>query len=346
MHACARTCICAHTHCTHIFAHAYTCTRICSHTWTQARAHVHRHDVCAPCYRVCAHANAGTLHACAHTHACACTCTRTSELPGSGSNSPAPRQSPGPSRHPWSLGGVQRTQTTCFPNPRHLATPVPPGQGGGPGGRGGNKAEVEPRCLRNGSLNHPEQYFPCGAVPSWTSRTRPRWPQALPRGGQPAGASEAGPLGLLDRETGGQTRGSSAHLGSLHPSGWAPGVHGHGLRLRGRSPGFSSGSGGLRGREVGRSPGTPRGPRPSRPGGNLTVCALGCKAQPQPQKLGLRCQSGKMHEEDQRWGGGAHWGRGREVWGGASCPQPLPSSSEVCDQWQRGPCAPWAEGQR
>lgn len=252
--------------------------------------------MCAPCYRVCAHANAGTLHACAHTHACACTCTRTSELPGSGSNSPAPRQSPGLSRHPWSLGGVQRTQTTCFPNPRHLATPVPPGQGGGPGGRGGNKAEVEPRCLRNGSLNHPEQYFPCGAVPSWTSRTqRPRWPQALPRGGQPAGASEAGPLGLLDRETGGQTRGSSAHLGSLHPSGWAPGVHGHGLRLRGRSPGFSSGSGGLRGREVGRSPGTPRGPRPSRPGGNLTVCALGCKAQPQPQKPGLRCQSGKMH---------------------------------------------------
>lgn len=118
---------------------------------------------------------------------------------------------------------------------------------------------------------------------------------------------------------------SSAHLGSLHPSGWAPGVHGHGLRLRGRSPGFSSGSGGLRGREVGRSPGTPRGPRPSQPGGNLTVCALGCKAQPQPQKPGLRCQSGKMHEEDQRWGGGAHWGRGQEVCGGASCPQPLPS---------------------
>lgn len=39
-------------------------------------------------------------------------------------------------------------------------------------------------------------------------------------------------------------------------------------------------------------------------------------------------------------------GKGQEVWGGASCPQPLPSNREGCDQQRRGPSAPWAEGQR
>lgn len=199
---------------------------------------------------------------------------------------------------------------------------MPPGRGklggeAGPGRRGRKNPKVEPQCLRNGSLNHPERDFPCGAIASWTSRTqRPCWPQALQRGGQPAGASEAGlpasdlttgstssrPHGILMRvgqkckqaepgclrppppalltgtESGGsdealgelprgQTLASLALLGAPHPSGWMPGVRGHGLRLGRRSPRFSSGSGGLRGREVGHGPGTPRGPQPGPPVG-------------------------------------------------------------------------------
>lgn len=106
-HVCTRP----HTHLLtgHICSHMHTLV----HAYAHAREHVHRHDVCAPLGRVCAHANAGILHARAHTHVHTHTCTCTSERP-------APRVS-----LPTSSGSVHQPHAVPKPIPSPLETSNP-----------------------------------------------------------------------------------------------------------------------------------------------------------------------------------------------------------------------------